>query len=164
MKLCKYRGPWGTRLFHRTFASFRTNKDWRGLPQKSSFSTERVNFSWQTTSSSVKKGSFSVENESSSVENECSSVENENRCARICTIQKKWRLDGLEIFHINALKRARNTKLRTHNKVCLGQHFFGYRIYSFKRRPRLSTAYESKNIKERCPRIIAAPIHNNAGA
>ena len=37
-----------------------------------------------------------------------------------------------------------------------------YRIYSFKYRPRLSAAYESKNIKERRPRISAALIHNNA--
>ena len=37
-----------------------------------------------------------------------------------------------------------------------------YRIYSFKRRPRLSAAYESKNIKERRPRISVALIHNNA--
>ena len=37
---------------------------------------------------------------------------------------------------------------------------FDYRIYSFKHRPRLSAAYESKNIKER--RISAALIHNNA--
>ena len=40
-------------------------------------------------------------------------------------------LGGLEIFHINALKRAgppsraSKSKLRTHDKVCLGQHFFG---------------------------------------
>ena len=40
---------------------------------------------------------------------------------------------------------------------------FTYCIYSFKRRPRLSAlAYESKNIKERRPRIFAALIHNNA--
>ena len=39
---------------------------------------------------------------------------------------------------------------------------FDYLIYSFKRRPRLSAAHESKNIKERRPRISAALIHNNA--
>ena len=39
-------------------------------------------------------------------------------------------LGGLEIFRINALKRAgrprraSKSKLRTHDKVCLGQHFF----------------------------------------
>ena len=38
------------------------------------------------------------------------------------------RLGGLEMFHINALKRAgpprraSKSKLRTHDKVCLGQH------------------------------------------
>ena len=41
------------------------------------------------------------------------------------------RLGGLEIFHINALKRAgpprraSKSKLRTHDKGCLSQHFFG---------------------------------------
>ena len=41
------------------------------------------------------------------------------------------RLGGLEIFHINALKRAgpprraSKSKLRTHDKICLGQHFVG---------------------------------------
>ena len=40
------------------------------------------------------------------------------------------RLGGLEIFHINVLKRAgpprraSKSKLRTHDKVCLGQHFW----------------------------------------
>ena len=43
----------------------------------------------------------------------------------------------------------------------MGSSLFDYRIYSFKRRPRLSAAYESKNIKERRPRISAALIHNN---
>ena len=33
------------------------------------------------------------------------------------------RLGGLEIFHINALKRASKSKLRTHDRVCLDQHF-----------------------------------------
>jgi len=34
-------------------------------------------------------------------------------------------------------------------------------IYSIKRRPQLSAAQESKNIKERRPRISAAFIHNS---
>ena len=33
------------------------------------------------------------------------------------------RLGGLEIFHINALERASKSKLRTHDKSCLDQHF-----------------------------------------
>ena len=41
------------------------------------------------------------------------------------------RLGGLDIFHINALKRAgppkraSKSKLPTHDKVCLGQHILG---------------------------------------
>ena len=49
------------------------------------------------------------------------------------------RLRGLEIFHINALKRAgphrraSKSKLRTHDKFFLGQHFLGYNFsfYTF---------------------------------
>ena len=43
---------------------------------------------------------------------------------------QRSRLGGLEIFHINAFKRAgpprraSKSKLRTHDKVCLGQNFF----------------------------------------
>ena len=52
---------------------------------------------------------------------------------RDLAIDQRSRLGGLEIFHINALKRAglpsprraSKSKLRTHDKVCLGQHFFG---------------------------------------
>ena len=51
---------------------------------------------------------------------------------RDLAIDQRSRLGGLEIFHINALKRAglpsprraSKSKLRTHDKVCLGQHFF----------------------------------------
>ena len=34
----------------------------------------------------------------------------------------------------------------------------GYRIYSIKRRPRISAALESKNINKRRPRLDAAPM------
>ena len=35
------------------------------------------------------------------------------------------RLGGLEIFNINALKRASKVKLRIHKKICIGWHFVG---------------------------------------
>ena len=46
-------------------------------------------------------------------------------------VHPRSHLDGLKIFHVNALKRAdlpkraSKSKLRKHDEVCLGQHSFG---------------------------------------
>ena len=46
-------------------------------------------------------------------------------CRCLAIHYPRSRLGGLEIFHINALKRASKVKLRIHKKFCLGWHFVG---------------------------------------
>ena len=46
-------------------------------------------------------------------------------CRCLAIDYPRSRLGGLEIFHINALKRASKLKLRIHENVCLGWHFVG---------------------------------------
>lgn len=50
----------------------------------------------------------------------------------------------------------------SHGKFFKKQAFQWYRIYSIKRRPSLSAAYESKSIEERRPWVSATIIHNDA--
>ena len=49
------------------------------------------------------------------------------------------------MFHINALRRAGKSKLRTHDKVvCLGQHFFFLRTFHFTSSVCLCVRYKMK--------------------